>query len=90
VLTLTSPPITLGLLWRPSYPVHGQIMQVSIIVAPALRAGATMSEVQAYGRTPKLAPHIWLSKTVPLEYLDSVQVVSCGRGLSVGNAPLPG
>ena len=56
---------------------------------PAGGTGATEG-IRPYGRTPKLAPHIWLSKTVPLEYLDSVQVVSCGRGLSVGYAPLPG
>src|SRR5580658_9586828 len=78
-----------GALWRPSYPVRARTIQVSMVVAPvpAPRTGAT--EGQPYGRTPKSALHIWLSKTVPLEYFDSVQVVSCGRGWSVGYA-LPG
>lgn len=67
-----------------SYPVYQQSMPATA-VAPVLAGPAPLAEPKCgYGRTPKSAPHIWLSKTVPLEYFDSVQVVSCGRGLSVG------
>jgi hypothetical protein len=62
-----------GASWPHSYPVRERTIRVSM--GPGN---------QPYGRTPKFAPHIWLPKTVPLEYFDSVHVVSCGRGVPAG------
>src|SRR5580704_17593034 len=68
--------------WRMTvaFQAHGGVLPRSRAehaggAGPAGGTGATRGD-QAYGRMPKLALHIWLSKTVPLENLDSVQVVS--------------